>query len=65
MFINGVPVALVGDMVTCPVPGHGINKIIEGAPAEMEEGVCVVVDNCLCACGCKVISSHPENSVES
>lgn len=65
MFINGVQVALVGDMVSCPVPGHRINKIIEGALTEMEEGVCVVVDNCLCACGCKVISSHPENSVES
>ena len=65
MFINGVQVALVGDMVSCPVPGHGINKIIEGALTEMEEGVCVVVDNCLCACGCKVISSRPENSVES
>lgn len=65
MFINGIQVALVGDMVSCPIPFHGINPIIEGAPTAMEEGVCVVVDNCLCACGCKVISSHPEISVES
>lgn len=63
MFINGVQVALVGDMVSCPLPGHGTNPIIEGAPTGMEDGVCVVVNNCLCACG--VISSHPENCVES
>ena len=65
MYINGLQVALVGDMVSCPIPGHGINPIIEEAPTDMEEGVSVVVDNCQCACGCKVISSHPEVSVES
>ncbi|WP_430749785.1 PAAR domain-containing protein [Cronobacter dublinensis] len=65
MFINGIQVALVGDMVSCPFPGHGINPIIEGAPTDTEDGICVVVDNCLCACGCRVISSHPENCVES
>lgn len=65
MYINGVQVALVGDMVSCPILGHGINPIIEGTSTDMEEGVSVVVDNCHCACGCKVISSHPEVSVES
>lgn len=65
MFINGVQVALVGDLVSCPIQGHGNNPIIEGSPTEMEEGVSVAVNNCLCACGCRVISPHPENSVES
>ncbi|CFQ54671.1 PAAR domain-containing protein [Yersinia frederiksenii] len=65
MFINGVQVALVGDLVSCPIQGHGNNPIIEGSPAEMEEGISVVVNNCLCACGCRVISSHLENSIES
>lgn len=65
MFINSIQVALVGDIVSCPLPGHGNNKIIEGAPTDMEEGVCVVVNDCLCACGCRVISSHPNVCVES
>jgi len=65
LYINGVQVALVGDLVSCPIPGHGVNKIIEGAPTDMEEGVSIVVDNCQCVCGCKVISSHPECNVES
>lgn len=63
LFINGIQVALVGDLVSCPV--HGVNRITEGDPTASEEGVSVVVDSCLCECGCRVISSHPENSIES
>lgn len=29
MIVNGKPVALVGDKVSCPIPGHGTNAIIE------------------------------------
>ncbi|MBN0997368.1 PAAR domain-containing protein, partial [Pseudomonas aeruginosa] len=32
MIVNGKPVALVGDKVSCQIPGHGTNAIIEGAP---------------------------------
>ncbi len=28
--VNGKNVALVGDMVSCPVSGHGVNPILEG-----------------------------------
>lgn len=63
MFINGVQVALVGDLVSCPV--HSPNRITEGSPTASEEGVSVVVDGCLCECGCRVISSYIENSIES
>lgn len=31
MTVNGKPVALIGDKVSCPVKGHGVNAIIEGA----------------------------------
>ncbi|EIZ9526020.1 PAAR domain-containing protein, partial [Cronobacter sakazakii] len=31
MVVNGRIVALVGDKVNCPVPGHGTNKIIEAS----------------------------------
>ncbi|ENR0772260.1 PAAR domain-containing protein, partial [Escherichia coli] len=30
--VNGKKVALVGDMVSCPVSGHGVNPILEGMP---------------------------------
>lgn len=65
MFINGGQVALVDDLVFCPISGHGSNRIIEGDPTATEEGISIVVDGCLCECGCRVISSHIENSIES
>ncbi|MDX6018875.1 PAAR domain-containing protein [Scandinavium sp. V105_16] len=55
--IDGKKVALVGDMVSCPVDGHGTNPIVEGAPNRSVNGRAVVVDGCKCQCGCRVISS--------
>ncbi|HFT7826257.1 hypothetical protein U4P24_22600 [Klebsiella pneumoniae] len=31
----------------------------------MEQGKNIVVNNCQCACGCRVISSQSVNSIES
>ncbi|OCG16473.1 hypothetical protein A9G28_12095 [Gilliamella sp. Fer1-1] len=55
--IEGKPVALIGDLVSCPKKGHGINKIIEGAKMSLFDGKAVVIDQCLCECGCKVLST--------
>ncbi|MWP47365.1 PAAR domain-containing protein [Gilliamella sp. Pas-s27] len=55
--IEGKPVALIGDLVSCPKQGHGVNKIIEGAETIFFDGKAVVIDQCLCECGCKVIST--------
>lgn len=62
MFINGVQVALLGDLVSCPL--HGVNPIREGDITSSEIGCNVVVNNCRSECGSCVISSHPECSVE-
>lgn len=53
MIVNGKPVALVGDKVSCPIPGHGTNAIIEGAPEWSSDGKAIVVDGCKCQCGCR------------
>ncbi|KFK91697.1 MULTISPECIES: PAAR domain-containing protein [unclassified Serratia (in: enterobacteria)] len=63
LYFNGLQAALVGEWVSCP--RHGMNTIVEGDSTTFEEGRQVVVNNCLCACGCRVISSQPENSIES
>ncbi|WP_371367238.1 PAAR domain-containing protein [Pseudomonas sp. QL9] len=60
----GKPVALVGDLVSCPIPGHGVNPIVEGCADWSENGRALVVNGCLCACGCQVISSAPDWAVE-
>jgi len=63
MIVNGKKVALIGDMVNCPVPGHGSNHIVEGSPEWSSDGKAVVVDGCKCQCGCQVISSAPDCAI--
>ncbi|EAA8471446.1 PAAR domain-containing protein [Salmonella enterica subsp. enterica] len=63
MVVNGKSVALIGDKVSCPVPGHGVNAIVEGTAHWVSDGKLVVVDGCQCECGCKVISGAPEMSI--
>lgn len=61
--VNGKKVALVGDMVSCPVQGHGANLILEGLPNRTFNARAVVVDGCKCQCGCTVISSAMNSTV--
>lgn len=63
MFINGIQVARVGDLVSCPE--HGTNRITEGDPTAFDNGISVVVENCLCECGCRIISSQLDTAIES
>ena len=63
IMVNGKQVALVGDKVSCPVTGHGINPIIEGSPHRTFNGRAVVVDGCKCQCGCQVISSATNSTI--
>ena len=60
MIVNGKKVALIGDKVSCPIPGHGTNPIVEGSSEWFSDGKAVVVNGCRCQCGCQVISSAPD-----
>jgi uncharacterized Zn-binding protein involved in type VI secretion len=55
--IDGIGIARVGDMVTCPHAGHGINSITEGASTYLIGGRMVALHGHRCACGCALISS--------
>ncbi len=61
--VNGKKTALVGDMVSCPVKGHGTNPIVEGMPQRTCGGRAVVSDGCKCQCGCQVISSASNSTI--
>jgi uncharacterized Zn-binding protein involved in type VI secretion len=61
--VHGKPVALVGDLVSCPIPGHGANPIVEGSADWSENGRALVINGCHSACGCQVISSAPDCGV--
>lgn len=62
--VEGKPVALVGDLVSCPKKDHGVNKIIEGSKTCYSDGKPVVIDNSLCECGCKVLSTIKSAEME-
>lgn len=55
--IDGVGVARVGDMVACPLPGHGINPIISGATTYLIGGRMAALQGNKSACGCSLIST--------
>ncbi|MGN6667109.1 MAG: PAAR domain-containing protein [Trinickia sp.] len=59
MQFGGLNAALVGDLVSCPIEGHGVNPIIEGHPTMSEGGRPVVVHGCGAQCGCRVLASDP------
>lgn len=63
MIVDNKKVALVGDKVSCPKEGHGINTIIEGSPEWSSDGKSVVVNGCHCECVCQVISSAPDCAI--
>ena len=37
-FVNGLPVARMGDLHSCPIPGHGVTPIITGSLTTITEG---------------------------
>lgn len=61
--VDGKKIALVGDLVSCPVLGHGTNPIVEGTSHRTFKGRAIVVDGCKCQCGCSVISSALNSTV--
>jgi uncharacterized Zn-binding protein involved in type VI secretion len=61
--VQGRLVALVGDLVDCPVAGHGVNPIVTGSPDWSEEGRALVVNGCLTQCGCQVVASTDDCTV--
>jgi len=55
--ISGIGIARVGDMVACPIAGHGVNPIVEGAPTYLIGGRMVALHGHRSACGCTLVSS--------
>jgi uncharacterized Zn-binding protein involved in type VI secretion len=57
--VRGIGIARMGDMVACPLPGHGSNPIIEGCPVFSIGGRKVALHGHKSACGCSLIASLP------
>lgn len=55
--VEGIAIARVGDVCSCPVKGHDNCTIAEGDPHHVVEGVPVAYDGCKTTCGAVLISS--------
>ncbi|RKS59766.1 putative Zn-binding protein involved in type VI secretion [Photorhabdus asymbiotica] len=61
--IEGKRVALLNDLVSCPLKGHGINRIVEANAHCISDGKPIAFDKARCQCGCYVISSTPKAGI--
>jgi uncharacterized Zn-binding protein involved in type VI secretion len=57
--LRGIGIARMGDMVACPMPGHGTNPIVEGSMVFSIGGRQVALHGHHSACGCALIASLP------
>lgn len=57
--VLGRPLARVGDLCSCPLPGHGSCSIVEGDPHWTIDGVPVALEGHHTACGATLIASVP------
>lgn len=55
--VAGIGIARVGDQVSCPLTGHGVNKIVQGAGTYTIGGREVALHGHRCECGCTLIAS--------
>lgn len=55
--VDGLPVALVGDACSCPIPGHTGCTIAEGNLAHLVDGIPVAYQDHKTSCGADLIST--------
>ncbi|MBD2782748.1 PAAR domain-containing protein [Xenorhabdus sp. 42] len=63
--VYGKPIALVGDNVSCPIDGHGVNRILSGETRIHIGDRLAALNGFKTECGCTLIaslSSAGENS---
>ncbi|MGQ3671786.1 PAAR domain-containing protein [Xanthobacter sp. TB0136] len=55
---NGRRIARLGDLHSCPIPGHGVTPIVAQVSAVLEiEGKMVALHGSVCGCGAVIIAS--------
>lgn len=59
-FDNGMPVARMGDLHVCPIPGHGVTPIVTGSPNTITEGLPNARIGDITACGAIIVTGSPD-----
>lgn len=60
--VNSLPVARLGDLVMCPLPGHGINPIISVIALPVTDGEPTAHILAQSACGAIIITGSPDTT---
>jgi len=60
VFADGIPVARVGDLHACPIPGHGTTAISAGSGRFVCEGDVIAVVNSTVGCGAIITTGSPK-----
>ena len=55
--VDGIPVARVGDVCSCPLKGHGKCTIAEGDPTHVIDGIAVAYNGHKTTCGATLVAS--------
>ena len=58
--VNGKDIARIGDMVSCPLPGHGTNPITTGSSNVKVDGKFVAWVGSQTACGAVITSGSSD-----
>lgn len=56
--VNGIPAACVGDLCSCPIPGHNGCTIVSGSSRHIVNGKQLAFDGDQTSCGAKLIASR-------
>jgi uncharacterized Zn-binding protein involved in type VI secretion len=55
--VDGIAVVCVGDLCSCPIPGHGVTNVVEGDADYIVEGKAVALAGHMTGCGAALIST--------
>jgi len=61
--VNGLPVARMGDLHACPIPGHGVTPIVTGSATTLTEGQPNARIGDMTACGAVIVAGSPNASL--
>jgi uncharacterized Zn-binding protein involved in type VI secretion len=57
---DGILIARVGDLHSCPIPGHGVTPIVTGSPTLIVEGKPAARVGSVCGCGAVISDGSPK-----
>jgi uncharacterized Zn-binding protein involved in type VI secretion len=61
--VDGLAVVRVGDLCSCPIPGHGVTKVVEGDTDYIVEGKPVARAGHKTGCGADLISTRGDYDI--